>query len=190
MLPLLCIFVFFCYCLFLECSTDEDCSLGYFCGSPLPQHGSNYYDHPSTTILKETTFLQQNIMQFDGESVVALPVTLHPQLSSDISIVATVCQDSGNDGYIVGKGANDRIRDFGLYLRSSKKSIWLAYGADSSGESFREILIFNNVLIADGKCHSVSAVIDSSINRAILYIDGEANESKPLPSTPEFRPGV
>ena len=129
-------------------------------------------------------------MQLDGQSVVALPATLHPQLSSDLSIFATVCQEPGNDGYVVGKGTNDRIRDFGLYLRSSKQSVWLAYGADSSGEAFREILIFNNVLVADGKCHSVSAVVDSSINRAILYIDGEVTESKSLPSTPEFRPGV
>ena len=68
-------------------------------------------------------FLQQNMMQFNGRTVVPLPSTLHPQLTSDLTIFATVCQEPGNDGYIVGKGVNDRVRDFGLYLRSSKQTV-------------------------------------------------------------------
>ena len=174
-----------------ECSADSDCSSGYFCGSPLPVYGSNYYDHPGEAVSGDSTFLQKNTMELDRLTVIALPNALHPQLSSDLSIFATVCQEAGNDGYVVGKGVNDRVRDFGLYFRSSKQTVWLAYGYnDEDDERFREILFFTDVLIADGSCHSVSAVIDSSTNRAVLYIDGNAIGTKTLPSTPEFNPQV
>ena len=178
-----------------ECATDESCSSGYFCGSPLPMYGSNYYDHIGEVVSGDTTFLQQNTLQLDGRTVVPIANSLHPQLSSDLSIFATVCQDPGNDGYVVGKGVNDRVRDFGLYLRSSKQTVWLAYGYSDSedGEEasrFREILFFTDVSVADGRCHSVSSVIDHSLNRAVLYIDGKAFDSKTLPSTPEFLPEV
>lgn len=135
-------------------------------------------------------------MQFNGKTVIPLANTAHPQLTSDLSIFTTVCQEPGNDGYVVGKGVNDRVRDFGLYLRSSRQTVWLAYGYadEDAGEDessrFREILFFTNVLVADGKCHSVASVIDHSINRAVLYIDGKAAGSKTLPSTPEFLPEV
>ena len=130
-------------------------------------------------------------MGFDGTSIISLPTTSNPPLSTDLTIFATVCQDVGNDGYVVGKGINDRMRDFGLYLRSTKKTVWLAYGADGTTPGFREILFFYNVTVADGACHSVSAVIDSASNRAVLYIDGEAVGIRaPLPSVPEFRPYV
>ena len=130
-------------------------------------------------------------MGFNGESVVSLPASSHPPLVSDITIFAVVCQEAQNDGYVVGKGINDRIRDFGLYLRSSKRTIWLAYGAEGPTDGFREILFFYNVSIADGSCHSIAAVVDSSANKAVLYIDGAAVGLRaPLPSTPEFRPQV
>ena len=127
-------------------------------------------------------------MGFDGTSVISLPTTANPPLATDLTIFATVCQDVGNDGYVVGKGINDRMRDFGLYLRSTKQTVWLAYGADGTTPGFREILFFYNVTVADGNCHSVAAVIDSAANRAVLYIDGEAVGIRaPLPSVPEFR---
>ena len=139
----------------------------------------------------QTMFLQQTTMGFDGSSVVSLPANSHPSLVTDLTIFATVCQDIGNDGYVVGKGVNDRMRDFGLYLRSSKRTIWLAYGAEGNTPGFREILFFYDVSVADGSCHTVSAVVDSASNRAVLYIDGKAvGLRSPLPSFPEFRPGV
>ena len=139
----------------------------------------------------QTMFLQQTTMGFDGSSVVSLPANSHPSLVTDLTIFATVCQDIGNDGYVVGKGVNDRMRDFGLYLRSSKRTIWLAYGAEGNTPGFREILFFYDVSVADGSCHTVSAVVDSASNRAVLYIDGKAvGLHSPLPSFPEFRPGV
>ena len=163
----------------------------YFCGSPLPAYGQNYYSNPGGAIPGQVMFLQQNTMGFDGTSVISLPTNSNPPLSTDLTIFATVCQDIGNDGYIVGKGVNDRMRDFGLYLRSTKQTVWLAYGADGVTPGFREILFFYNVTVADGGCHSVAAVIDSASNRAVLYIDGEpVGIRAPLPSVPEFRPYV
>ena len=163
----------------------------YFCGSPLPAYGKNYYSNPGGAIPGQVMFLQQNPIGFDGASVISLPTTSNPPLSTDLTIFATVCQDIGNDGYVVGKGINDRMRDFGLYLRSTKQTVWLAYGADGVTPGFREILFFYNVTVADGGCHSVAAVIDSASNRAVLYIDGEpVGIRAPLPSVPEFRPFV
>ena len=160
----------------------------YFCGGPLPAYGQNQYNNPGGAIPGQVMFLQQNAMGFDGTSVISLPTTSNPPLTTDVTIFATVCQDIGNDGYVVGKGVNDRMRDFGLYLRSTKQTVWLAYGADGTTPGFREILFFYNVTVADGGCHSVAAVIDSASNRAVLYIDGEAVGIRaPLPSVPEFR---
>lgn len=130
-------------------------------------------------------------MGFDGTSVISLPSTSHPPLMTDLTIFATVCQDPGNNGYIVGKGVNDQIRDFGLYLRSSRETVWLAYGATDDAEGFRHIIFFYNVTVADGGCHSVAATIDSFSNRAVLYVDGEAVGIRaPLPGVPNFRPFV
>lgn len=130
-------------------------------------------------------------MGFDGLSVVSLPSNSYPALSADLSVFATVCQAEGNDGYIVGKGISDRIRDFGLYLRSSRQTVWIAYGTDGVNPGFRSFVYFYNVTVADGRCHSVGAVIDSSSNRVVLYVDGEAIKIQaPLPSVPEFRPNV
>ncbi len=112
---------------------------------------------------------------------------------TDITIFAVVSQAVGNDGYVVGKGVNDRMRDFGLYLRSSQKQVWLAYGAQDNGDGFREILSFKDIDVSssDGAFHSVAAVVDSAGSRAVIYIDGVAvSLQAPLPSPPEFKPGV
>ncbi len=130
-------------------------------------------------------------MTFDGQSVIQRPSNVHPTLMTDLTIFATVCQESGNDGYVIGKGVNDRFRDFGLYLRSTKRTVWLSYGTGENNPGFRSIIYFNDVSVADGSCHSVGAVIDHSGNRALLYIDGTLSKvSSPLPSVPRFRPSV
>ena len=168
-----------------------DCSGDYFCGSELPFNGSNYFDNSATEIPGETVFLQDSSMEFDGEDVVTLPTSDSPDLQSDITIFAVVYQESGNDGYVVGKGINGNMRDFGLYLRSSRKTVWLVYGADSHGLGYKEIVFFHNVSVADGNTHSIAAVVDSTANRTLLYIDGEViGQQSPLPSEPTFRPGV
>lgn len=151
----------------------------------------NFFDNPGSTLPGEAVFLQREEMGFDGLSVVSLPSNEPPPLMTDLTIFAVVCQAEGNDGYIVGKGLNDRLRDFGLYFRNSRHTVWLAYGTDGLNPGFRSIIYFYNVSIADGQCHSVSAVIDSHSNRAVLYIDGQAVRiHAPLPSVPEFRPNV
>lgn len=136
-------------------------------------------------------------MVFSGENFASLNTSsVHsvekvPELVSDLTIFAVVRQEAGNDGYVVGKGLNDKLRDFGLYLRSSKSTVWLAYGSDDNGIGFREIIFFYNVNIADGNEHSVTAVIDSSANCAALYIDGVLRgQQSPIPGTPTFRPDV
>lgn len=187
--PVMCIKLYL-YC--LECSSDSDCapSPGYFCGSQLPVSG-NYYTSKTSVLPGENMYLQEGTVLFNGEDIMRLSSDDHPNLSSDLSIFAVVQQEEGNDGYIVAKGINDQLRDFGLYLRSSRQTIWLAYGSDVNGEGFREIIFFSNVSVADGSYHSVGAVIDSAANRAVLYIDGVAVANRaPLPSTPVFRPGV
>ena len=136
-------------------------------------------------------------MVFTGENFASLNISniasvkKLPDLVSDLTIFAVVRQEPGNDGYIVGKGQNDKMRDFGLYLRSTKRTVWFAYGADENGRGFREIMFFYNITVADGNEHSIAAVIDSSANRANLYVDGVlAAQQSPLPATPTFRPEV
>ena len=169
---------------------DSDCSSGYFCGSRLPLNSSNFFQNPSAALPGENMFLQETPMSLDGMSVVAVTARDHPNLASDLTIFAVVRQDPNNDGYLVGKGINDRMRDFGLYLRSSKRTIWLAYGSDENGRGFRDILFFYDVSVADGNFHSITAVVESSISQATLYIDGEVVGTRSLPSVPQFRPGV
>lgn len=174
-----------------ECSANSDCPTSHYCSGPLPRYGSNFYDNPGSLVSEGATFLQQNQMVFDGQTVLSLPTNFTEEITNDLSIFATVCQDQGNDGYVVGKGVNDLMRDFGLYLRSSKRTVWLAYGSDGVSPGFREILFFYNITVADGACHSVAAVIDSSISRAVLYVDGVVvGQRTSLPSMPEFRASV
>ncbi len=179
-----------------DCETDPEAGPGYFCGSTLPPYGSNYFENPANALPGTTLFLQTGAysqMTFDGQSVLHLPALYHPPLMSDITIFAVVSQELGNNGYVVGKGVNDRVRDFGLYLRSSKEQVWVAYGAQDTGEGFRAILYFHGIDLssANGTFHSVAAVVDSAASRAVLYVDGVAvSLQAPLPSPPEFRPGV
>ena len=175
----------------IACTGDGDCSTGYFCGSELPYGDSNYFENPDLSLPGDNHFLLENTMQFNGEQIVSLSADYQPQISSELTIFAMVTQDADNDGYVVGKGINDRLRDFGLYLRSSQNTVWLAYGADEEGEGFREILFFYDVNIADGLPHTIGAVISGPANRAVLYVDGiPVRQRSPLPSVPTFRPGV
>jgi Notch-like protein len=175
----------------LECTSDEACMPDYFCSNiTIPSDHSNYFQNPASAFPGESIFLQENPMIFTGENFVSLPASKHPNLLSDLTIFAVVRQEPGNDGYVVGKGLDDKMRDFGLYLRSTRNTVWFAYGSDDNGKGFREIMFFYNIRIADGNFHSVAAVIDSSSNRAILYVDGVvAGQQSPLPAVPAFRPG-
>lgn len=170
---------------------DSDCSLGYFCGSSVPGPDKNYFDNPGAGVPGEVVFLQRESLQFDGFSVFQKPSNFLSSLMTDLTIFVTVCQESQNDGYVIGKGVNDRLRDFGLHLRSSTRTVWLSYGTGENNPGFHSIVFFYNISVADGNCHSVSAVIDSSSNRALLYVDGVAARiHSPLPSLPNFRPNV
>lgn len=171
--------------------SDLECTDDYFCGSEQPFNGSNYFENSLRKVSGETVFLQDTSVVLDGEDVVTLPAKDAPTLNSDITIFGVVFQEPNNDGYVIGKGINGNLRDFGLYLRSSRKTVWLVYGADNHGIGYKEIVFFHNVTVADGKYHSVAAVVDSTANRTQLYIDGiVVGQQSPLPSLPTFRPGV
>ena len=162
-----------------------------FCGASVPGPDKSNFESPGAQIPGQIVFVQRESMTFDGLSVIQKPSNAHPSLMADLTIFATVCQDPLNDGYIIGKGVNDRFRDFGLYLRSTMRTVWLSYGTGENNPGFRSIIYFYNVSVADGMCHSIAAVVDHSGNRALLYIDGVATRIySPLPSVPRFRPNV
>uniref|UniRef100_A0A1X7SX32 Kazal-like domain-containing protein n=1 Tax=Amphimedon queenslandica TaxID=400682 RepID=A0A1X7SX32_AMPQE len=175
------------------CTSDSTCQPNYYCSSgTIPTDNSNYYQNSDKSLPGQSVFLQENLMHFSGESITrtnVLPVHEVPGLVSDLTIFAIVNQEPGNDGYVIGKGLNDKMRDFGLYLRSSKSTIWLAYGSDDKGVGFHGIVFFYDVNVADGNEHSVTAIIDGSANSASLYIDGVLRGYQcPLPVKPAFRP--
>ena len=137
----------------------------------------------------DMTVLVNNDTLFNGIIVEHRPVDDHPDVMKDITIFGVAQQVMDNDGYIVAKGVNDQFRDFGVYLRSSKKQVWVPYRTVGGS---RDIIIFNDVSIADGSAdfHSIAAVVDSINNRCILYLDGNVVDTKPLIGEPEFNPGV
>ena len=137
----------------------------------------------------DMTVLVDNDTLFNGIIVEHRPVDDHPDVMKDITIFGVAQQVMDNDGYIVAKGVNDQFRDFGVYLRSSKKQVWVPYRTVGGS---RDIIIFNDVSIADGSAdfHSIAAVVDSVNNRCILYLDGNVVDTKPLIGEPEFNPGV
>uniref|UniRef100_A0A1X7TLR0 Uncharacterized protein n=1 Tax=Amphimedon queenslandica TaxID=400682 RepID=A0A1X7TLR0_AMPQE len=175
------------------CTSDSTCQPNYYCSSgTIPNDNSNYYQNSDKSLPGQSVFLQENLMHFSEESITrtnVLPVHKVPDLVSDLTIFAIVTQEPGNDGYVIGKGLNDKMRDFGLYLRSSKSTIWVAYGSDDKGVGFHDIVFFYDVNVADGNEHSVTAVIDGSASSASLYIDGVLRGYQcPLPVKPAFRP--
>jgi len=134
------------------------------------------------------TVLISNDTLFNGIMVEHRPVDDHPDVMKDITMFGVVQQSIDNDGYIVAKGINDQIRDFGVYLRSSKQQVWVPYRTVGGS---RDIIIFNDVVVADNNAfHSVAAVVDSINNRCILYLDGNVVDTKPLIGEPEFNPEV
>ena len=172
----------------LVCTSDDDCLPSQFCGvREYPINGGSYYQRSDSVLPGDMAVLVNNDILFNGMIVEHKPVEDHPDVTNNITIFAVVQQSSGNDGYIVAKGLNDQTRDFGLYLRSNEQQVWVPYR--TAGGS-RDIVMFNDIVIADNIFHSVTAVIDSINNRCILYLDGNVVDTKPLKGRPEFNPGV
>ena len=173
---------------FSVCTTDDDCLPSQFCGvREYPINGGSYYQRSDSVLPGDMTVLVYNDTLFNGVIVEHKPVEDHPDVTNDITIFAVVQQSTGNDGYIVAKGLNDQSRDFGVYLRSNEQQVWVPYR--TAGGS-RDIIIFNDIVVADNTFHSVTAVIDSINNRCILYLDGNVVDTKALKGKPEFNPGV
>ena len=158
-----------------------------FCGLQEFPNDGNYYQRDESVLPGDMIVLISSDTLFNGIIVEHRPVDDHPEVMKDITMFAVVQQSIGNDGYIVAKGINDQFRDFGMYLRSSKDQIWIPYR--TAGGS-RDIIIFDNVVVADNNFHSVAAVVDSINNRCVVYLDGNVVDTKSLIGEPEFNPGV
>lgn len=102
----------------------------------------------------------------------------------DVTIITYVQQDESNSGYVIAKGFDDAMRDWGLLLAYNR--IVLTYRTDKGPY---ETVTFNGVTVADGRNHSVAAVIDSRNGQAIISVDGDVSTAA-LNQQPEFRPGV
>ena len=102
----------------------------------------------------------------------------------DVTIITYVQQDDSNTGYVIAKGFDDEMRDWGLLLAYNR--IALIYRTDMGSY---ETVTFSGVTVADGRNHSVAAIIDSKNNQAVISVDGDVSTAV-LNQQPEFRPGV
>ena len=102
----------------------------------------------------------------------------------DVTIITYVQQDDSNTGYVIAKGFDDEMRDWGLLLAYNR--IALTYRTDKGPY---ETITFSGVTVADGRNHSVAAIIDSTNQQAIISVDGDVSTAA-LNQQPEFRPGV
>lgn len=168
----------------IVCTTDNDCFGSGFCGSAIPSYGSNYFESDIVDIPgEETTFISQ-AEQFDGLRIIRRPATEHPDLDMDLTIITYIQQDVSNTGYVIAKGFNDQMRDWGLLLAYNR--IEIVYRTNTGSY---ETIRFSSVTVADGRNHSVSAVIDSTNNQAFISVDGVVSTAV-LNQQPKFQPGV
>ncbi|XP_065894203.1 uncharacterized protein [Dysidea avara] len=169
------------------CTSDDDCREGSYCGEELPSYISEgYLESDASTISGEETSYISSSTKFDGLTVITRPATDHPDLDRDLTIFAILQQDSDNDGYVIAKGADRSTVDWALYLQSSESQITLSYRT-VNGTTY--MITFMNVAIADVYNHSVSAVIDGTNSRALLFIDGEiVGVEEDIPEC-QFQPG-
>ena len=132
---------------------------------------------------EETTFVSQ-AERFDGVRIIRRPATDHPDLDMDLTIITYVQQDDSNTGYVIAKGFDDVMRDWGLLLAYNR----IAVVYRNTMGSF-ETVTFSGVTVADGRNHSVAAVIDNTNKQVIVSVDGVASTAD-LNQQPEFQPGV
>ena len=168
----------------IVCTTDDDCFGSGFCGSAIPSYGSNYFESNVVDIPgEETTFISQP-EQFDGLRIIRRPATDHPDLDTALTIVAYIQQDDYNTGYVIAKGYDDQMRDWGLLLAYNRIAIVYRINAESY-----ETITFSEVTVADGHDHFIAAVIDSTKNQVFISIDGVVTTAI-LNHQPMFQPGV
>ena len=176
------------HCEFSVCTSDDDCREGFYCGEEQPSYISEgYLKSDASTISGDKTSYISSSTKFDGLTVITRPATDHPDLDRDLTIFAILQQDSDNDGYVIAKGADRNTVDWALYLQSSESQITLSCRT-VNGTTY--MITFMNVAIDDDCNHSVSAVIDGTNSRALLFIDGEIiGVEEDIPDS-QFQPGV
>lgn len=132
---------------------------------------------------KETTYISQ-AKQFDGLRIIRRPATDHPDLDMALTIVAYVQQDDYNTGYVIAKGYDDQMRDWGLLLAYNRIDLVYRINAESY-----ETITFSGVTVADGQDHFIAAVIDSTKDQVFISVD-EVITTAVLNHQPKFQPGV
>lgn len=165
------------------CTTDDDCFGSGFCGNAIPSYGSNYFESDIVEIPgEESTYISQ-AERFDGVRIIRRPATDHPNLDTGLTITTYIQQDPSNSGYVIAKGFDDQMRDWGLLLAYNR--IAIVYRTNTGSY---ETVTFSGITVADGYNYSVSAVIDGTNNQAFISVNGEVTAIT-LNRQPEFRPG-
>lgn len=169
---------------YIVCTTDDDCFGSGFCGNAIPSYGSNYFESDIVDIPGEESTYISKAERFDGLRIIRRPATDHPNLDMDLTITTYIQQDPSNSGYVIAKGFDDQMRDWGLLLAYNR--IAIVYRTNTGSY---ETVTFSGITVADGYNYSVSAVIDGTNNQAFISVNGEVTAIT-LNRQPEFRPGV
>ena len=169
------------------CQDYADCLPGYeFCYGPLPGDGSSDIPDPSLNLIGSGHTYVDTLHDFTQSvlTFLTVPATDHPALTPDLTIFGLFSQVPDNDAYIIAKGYDDVMRDFGLYLRGSHDATWLVYS--NAGGNYSTQVFLHDTPIDDGEFHTIAATIDTATGRAALYVDGELLEYQRLEATPSF----
>ena len=169
------------------CRDYSDCLAGAeFCYGPLPDDGTSIIPDPSLNLIGSGHLYVDTLHDFSQSRLTFLtvPSTDHPALTPDLTIFGLFNQIPDNDAYLIAKGHDSVMRDFGLYLRGSHNATWLVY-SNTLGNYSTQIFIHEKE-VDDGNFHTIAATIDTNTGRASLYVDGELLEYQRLEETPSF----
>ena len=169
------------------CNDYSDCLAGSeFCYGPLPEDGSSVIPDPSLNLIGEGHNYVDTLHDFTQSHLTFLtvPATDHPALTPDLTLFGVFKQVPDNDAYLIAKGHDVIMRDFGLYLRGSEKSTWLVY-SNTAGNYSTQVFT-HGTPIDDGEFHTIAATIDTATERASLYVDGDLLEYQMLEGFPQY----
>ncbi|KAI6652593.1 hypothetical protein LOD99_4378 [Oopsacas minuta] len=169
------------------CQDYTDCLAGSeFCYGPLPDDGSSVIPDPSLNLIGMGHNYVDTLHDFTQSHLtfLTIPATDHPALTPDITLFGVFNQVPDNDAYLIAKGHDVIMRDFGLYLRGSEDFTWLVYS--NTGGNYTTQVFFHESPIDDGVYHTIAATIDTDTMRAALYVDGDLLEYQMLEGIPLF----
>ena len=167
------------YCNFYHianCTTDQDCSSGYFCQKACPT--DTYVTHQS---------LLSSEVTLTGNSYISVSPSRYPTFTANLAIVARLSQTVNNNGYLLFYGTSERLRNLAVFLHSNSTVTTLTlYYTDNTGDLKWRHLRFTSSL-ADGNDHCL--VVNVSPDQFTAYIDGTSAGSREI-SSPDFTFGV